>query len=91
LPRLSWRTIFPTASTRSASSSARKGGNRSALGWLLVDASAPVLGALTTLAVIYRKASSARPRALRRLFIYISAADLLPESYHDHPTGWTTQ
>jgi len=23
-------------------------------------------------------------------FIYISASDLLPESYHDHPTGWTT-
>ena len=23
-------------------------------------------------------------------FIYISASDLLPESYHDHPTIWTT-
>jgi zinc transporter ZupT len=23
-------------------------------------------------------------------FIYIGASDLLPESYHDHPTGGTT-
>ena len=23
-------------------------------------------------------------------FIYISASDLLPESYHEHPTIWTT-
>jgi zinc transporter ZupT len=69
----------------------KKGGNRSALGWLLVDASAPVLGALTTLAVNLPQDVLGLGLALfAGFFIYISAADLLPESYHDHPTGWTT-
>jgi ZIP family zinc transporter len=69
----------------------KKGGNRSALGWLLIDAAAPVLGALTTLAVNLPPDVLGLGLALfAGFFIYISAADLLPESYHDHPTGWTT-
>ena len=28
--------------------------------------------------------------AMAGFFLYIGASDLLPESYHDHPTAWTT-
>jgi ZIP family zinc transporter len=69
----------------------KQGGNRTALAWLLVDALAPVLGAATTLVVNLREDVLGLGLALfAGFFIYISAADLLPESYHDHPTGWTT-
>ena len=69
----------------------RKGGSRSAFGWLLVDAAAPVLGAATTLVLHLSAGLLGLGLALfAGFFIYISASDLLPESYHDHPTGWTT-
>ncbi|MDR3417302.1 MAG: ZIP family metal transporter [Nevskia sp.] len=69
----------------------KQGGSRAAVGWLLLDAIAPVLGAASTLML------TARPEVLGLLlavcggcFIYMSASDLLPESYHDHPTRLTT-
>jgi len=69
----------------------REGGNRSALGWLLIDAAAPVLGAATTLVLALPQSALGFGLALfAGFFIYISASDLLPESYHDHPTRWTT-
>jgi ZIP family zinc transporter len=68
-----------------------EGGRRQALGWLLVDAAAPVLGAAATLALSLEEAALGLGLALiAGFFLYISASDLLPESYHDHPTGWTT-
>lgn len=69
----------------------RHGGNRLALGWLIVDAVAPVIGAATTLVLNFRESMLGWCLALfAGFFIYISASDLLPESYHDHPTVWTT-
>jgi ZIP family zinc transporter len=69
----------------------RQGGGRAALGWLMVDALAPVLGAASTLTVNFREDVLAYCLALfAGFFVYISASDLLPESYHDHPTGLTT-
>ena len=69
----------------------KKGGSRSALGWLLIDAVAPVLGAASTLFLNLREEVLGFLLALfAGFFIYISAADLLPESYHDHPTSLTT-
>jgi zinc transporter ZupT len=69
----------------------KKGGSRSALGWLLIDAVAPVIGAASTLVLDLRQDLLGFGLALfAGFFIYISASDLLPESYHDHPTGLTT-
>jgi ZIP family zinc transporter len=68
-----------------------EGGRRLALGWLLVDAAAPVLGAAATSLLSLEEAALGLGLALiAGFFLYISASDLLPESYHDHPTGWTT-
>jgi len=69
----------------------RHGGPRMALGWLVVDAAAPVVGAALTLAINFREEVLGYGLALfAGFFIYISASDLLPESYHEHPTVWTT-
>jgi ZIP family zinc transporter len=69
----------------------KKGGNRSALVWLVIDAVAPVIGAASTLVLQFPQELLGLCLALfAGFFIYISASDLLPESYHDHPTGWTT-
>lgn len=69
----------------------RKGDNRHALGWLLVDSVAPVLGAAATLLLQLRPDLLGLGLALfAGFFIYISASDLLPESFHDHPTTGTT-
>jgi ZIP family zinc transporter len=59
--------------------------------WLLVDAVAPVLGVVATL--FYRLPDAALGSLLALFagfFIYIGASDLLPESYHAHPTKLTT-
>ncbi len=70
---------------------ARDGGSRLAFRWLLVDAAAPVVGATSTLVLDLPQDTLGLCLALfAGFFIYISASDLLPESYHDHPTGWTT-
>lgn len=69
----------------------RKGGSRSALGWLMIDAVAPVVGAASTLFLNFQEQVLGFLLALfAGFFIYISASDLLPESYHDHPTSLTT-
>jgi ZIP family zinc transporter len=69
----------------------RHGGTRAALRWLVIDAVAPVVGAASTLVLRFQPQVLGFGLALfAGFFIYISASDLLPESYHDHPTGWTT-
>ena len=63
----------------------------SALRWLALDAAAPVLGAASTLA--FHPAAAQLGLALAGfcgLFLYIGASDLLPESYHAHPTRLAT-
>src|SRR5665213_572727 len=69
----------------------RHGGVRGALSWLIVGAAAPVVGGVSTMALRFREEVLGYClAAFAGFFIYISASDLLPESYHDHPTGWTT-
>jgi ZIP family zinc transporter len=62
-----------------------------ALRWLALDAVAPVLGAASTFA--FHPAAAQLGLALAvfcGLFLYIGASDLLPESYHAHPTRLAT-
>jgi zinc transporter ZupT len=69
----------------------RQGGGRSALEWLIIDAVAPLVGAASTLMLKFQPQVLGGCLALfAGFFIYISASDLLPESYHDHPTAGTT-
>ncbi len=59
--------------------------------WLFVDAIAPVLGAASTL--LFRIPASAISLVLAVFvgtFLYLSASDLIPESYHEHPRFLTT-
>jgi len=68
-----------------------KGRSRSAFGWLLVDAAAPVAGAASMGMLQFRQDALGLCLALfAGVFLYIGASDLLPESYHDHPTIGTT-
>jgi ZIP family zinc transporter len=63
----------------------------SAFRWLLVDAAAPVLGALSTLFFALPEKALAIILALfTGFFLYISASDLIPESHHSHPRFLTT-
>ena len=49
------------------------------------------IGVASTMLLSFREAVLGWCLALfAGFFIYISASDLLPESYHDHPTIWTT-
>lgn len=67
------------------------GDHRSALRWLLLDAAAPVVGVLATLLFAASEASLGLLMAIfAGFFLYIGAADLIPESHHAHPTFWTT-
>jgi ZIP family zinc transporter len=70
----------------------RHGGSfKKALGWLLVDAVAPVLGVLVTLLFSVTDQHLGLLLALfAGFFLYIGASDLIPESHHSHPTFWTT-
>jgi ZIP family zinc transporter len=70
----------------------RHGGERKdALRWLLVDAFAPVLGVISTLFFAVSQASLGLLLALfAGFFLYISASDLIPESFHQHPKFPTT-
>jgi ZIP family zinc transporter len=70
----------------------KNGGTRKeAFRWLLLDASAPVLGMLSTL---FFSVPAETLGLLLALFcgflLYISASDLIPESHHAHPVYWTT-
>ncbi len=67
------------------------GSARQAFRWLLADASAPVLGAASTL--FFRISDSMISLVLAVFvgtFLYLSASDLIPESYHRHPRALTT-
>lgn len=67
------------------------GSRKLALKWLVVDSLAPALGILATL--FFSVSSNVLGLILAFFcgsFLYIGASDLIPESYHDHPTKWTT-
>jgi len=67
-------------------------GNRAeAFKWLLLDAIAPAVGALSTLFFSVPEATLGIILAVFcGFFFYIGASDILPESHHRHPTIWTT-
>ncbi len=59
--------------------------------WLLLDATAPILGILSTFFFTLSAGSLGIILALfAGFFLYIGASDLLPESHHSHPTIWTS-
>ena len=59
--------------------------------WLLVDALAPVLGAASTLLFVIPESYIGLILAIFvGTFLYLSAADLIPESHHRHPRALTT-
>jgi zinc transporter ZupT len=70
----------------------RNGGERkSAFKWLVVDAVAPVVGALTSMALTIPAQGLAMVLALfSGFFLYVGGSDLLPESHHAHPRLLTT-
>ena len=70
----------------------KNGGTRiKAFYWLLVDAIAPVVGvALTYFFVLPDKILSLVLALFCGFFLYIGASDLIPDSYHGHPTRYTT-
>jgi zinc transporter ZupT len=70
----------------------RNGGERkSALRWLMIDAVAPVAGALTSMALTIPAQGIAVVLALfSGFFLYVGGSDLLPESHHAHPRLLTT-
>jgi len=67
------------------------GGRKFAFKWLLVDALAPVLGAISTLFFSLPEQALALVLAtFAGFFLYIGATDLIPESHHAHPKMITT-
>jgi zinc transporter ZupT len=67
------------------------GDQRFAFRWLLIDAAAPLLGAISTMFFSVQPGNFGRVLALFcGFFLYIGATDLLPESQHAHPTRLTT-
>ena len=70
----------------------RTGSNRrGAFKWLVVDAVAPVIGALTSIALTIPTHGLAVVLALfSGFFLYVGASNLLPESHHAHPRLLTT-
>lgn len=68
-----------------------RGEVRRAFRWLTVDAVAPVAGILASRAFSLPESALGLVLAVFcGFFLYIGASDLLPESYHRHPTLWTT-
>jgi ZIP family zinc transporter len=68
-----------------------RGEKRHALGWLMVDAVAPVVGAASTLLFrLPREGLSIVLAVFSGFFLYIGASDLVPESHHAHPKFLTT-
>lgn len=70
----------------------KSGKNKSrAIIYLFIGSIAPVLGVLTTLMFSVQESFLALILALfAGFFLYIGASDLIPESYHNHPTKLTT-
>jgi ZIP family zinc transporter len=68
------------------------GGNKKqAFKWLLVDAITPAFGIIASLLFSVSNSTLGIILALfAGFFFYIGASDLVPESYHAHPTKWTT-
>lgn len=67
-----------------------RGERRRALRWLLVDATAPVIGVVSTYFYSLSPAHLGLVLAIFcGFFLYIGAADLLPESHHRHPKRLT--
>jgi ZIP family zinc transporter len=71
---------------------ARYGGSRAeSFKWLTLNALAPVVGILLTYFVVIQESAIGPLLAIfAGFFLYLGAADLLPESHHSHPTRWTT-
>ncbi len=68
-----------------------RGTRREAFRWLLVDATAPILGVVATLFFTVPESwLSLILATFAGFFLYIGAADLLPESHHAHPKALTT-
>ena len=70
----------------------RNGGDRrGAFKWLVIDALAPVAGALVSMALTIPAQGLAMALALfSGFFLYVGGSDLLPESHHAHPRLLTT-
>ncbi|MDO8575582.1 MAG: ZIP family metal transporter [bacterium] len=70
----------------------KNGGNRrSVLKWLTVDSLAPFLGVVVgSTLTLSENVLGIIISIFAGFFLYIGASELLPESYHDHPTWWTT-
>lgn len=70
----------------------KNGGSwKNAFRWLLVDAVAPVLGAISTLFFYIPETMLSLILAIFvGTFLYLSASDLIPESHHRHPRALTT-
>ncbi|MSU74765.1 ZIP family metal transporter [Candidatus Kaiserbacteria bacterium] len=70
----------------------KNGGSwKQAFHWLLIDATAPLLGVVTTLFfTIPESALSLILAVFVGSFLYLSASDLIPESHHRHPRALTT-
>ena len=67
------------------------GHRRQAFNWLIVDASAPLIGASISLLVAPERGALALLLAgFSGIFLYIGASDLLPESQRAFPRLWTT-
>ena len=67
------------------------GQKKTAFRWLLLDATAPVLGIFSTLFFSLSESSLSIVLAVFcGFFLYIGASDLLPESHHSHPRILTT-
>lgn len=68
-----------------------KGDVKRALRWLAIDALTPMAGILASQFIFLPEAGLGLVLAgFCGFFLYIGAVDLLPESYHRHPTIWTT-
>lgn len=70
----------------------RNGGDRrGAFKWLVIDAVAPVVGALTSMALTIPAQELAVALALfSGFFLFVGGSDLLPESHHAQPRLLTT-
>jgi zinc transporter ZupT len=67
------------------------GSSKQARNWLIVDALAPIAGIASTFFFNIPEAWLGIVLAVfSGFFLHIGASDLLPESFHRHPTRWTT-
>jgi ZIP family zinc transporter len=68
-----------------------QGNTKRARMWLFLDAIAPIVGAVfIRFFTIPDSVIAIALMILAGFFVYIGLSDLVPESYHGHPTKWTT-